>query len=52
MVGEKTLKLKISVKVIPIHFVTNFDCETQHIIQALHVGVFKRVSNPNTKVST
>ena len=49
---EKTLKLKMSVEAIQIHFVTNFACETRHIIQALHVGVFKRVSNPTTKVST
>ena len=51
-VHEKTLKLKISVEAIQIHFVTNFACETRHIRQALHVGVFKRVSNPTTKVST
>ena len=48
---EKTLKLKMS-QAIQIHFVTNFACETRHIIKALHVGVFKRVSNPTTKVST
>ena len=49
---EKTLKLKMSVEVIQIHLVTNFACETRHIIQTFHVGVLKRVSNPTTKVST
>ena len=48
---EKSLKLKISVEAIQIHFV-KFACETQHIIQALHVGVFKCVSNASTKAST
>ena len=49
---KKTLKHKVSVEAIQIHFVTNFACETRHFIQALRVGVFKRVSNPATKVST
>ena len=55
MVGElprENFKTQVSVEAIQIHFVTNFACETRHIIQALHLGVFKRVSNPTIKVST
>ena len=46
---EKTLKLKMSVEAIQIHFVrvTNFACETRQIIQALRVGVFKPCFEPH-----
>ena len=39
---EKTLRPKMSVKAIQIHFGNNFACGTRHIIQALHVGVHCR----------
>ena len=49
---EPTFKLEMPVEANLIHFEINFACETRHIIQALHVGVFKRAPKPTTKVST
>ena len=46
---RKILKFKMSVEAIPMHFVTMFACEIRLIVQAFHVAVFKRVSNPTTK---
>ena len=46
---RKILKFKMFVEAILMHFVTMFVCEIRLIVQAFHVSVFKRASNPTTK---
>ena len=46
---DKFLKFKMSVEAILRYFETIFACELRLIVQAFHVSVFKRISNPTTK---
>ena len=47
---EKIFKFKMSVAAILMHFEAIFAYETRLIMQTFHEAVFKRVSNPTTKV--